>query len=436
MSDYSKAPGDALDEARKQGYTGIHVEQGVPILDRDLNLMHDLLASGMQSMLSRYIGDGIPDTPGEAFAIRSLPEAGGQSENNFQIVGPGACLVGGAEATITASTDYVNQPHAAGLDVSDHPSFPQPLTTPPAGGADSRHDVVYLDVFTIEVDGTPDLDNSHDVGMQTSVRIKTVWTVRVAENAENPPDPKKGHSHYPLARLLRRPGEARITELPAADGQPATQILDLRRRRLTVATLESRLSLLERVLFAPSLDPGPGQIRPRQGRANQPITLSGTNLHKPNTTVTFGGVQAQFADAPQSDTEITVKVPGGITLDGTPKNVTITVGNEIGTAVSDRSFLVLPAPVFAATSPTAPSPFAPTSGPPGTIVTLTGFNFTPGTPTVTFGGKTAVVQQDATYTELKAAVPDGLTGDVKIKIAFPDPRGSSEAASTFKVLPN
>jgi hypothetical protein len=430
MSDYSKPPEEALRDAQGRGYTGIHLEQGVPILDRDLNLMHDLLASGLQSMLSRYIGDGLPASAGDGFAIRALPDASGLTENNFQIVGPGACLVGGTEATITDSVDYNHQPNVASL-AADHPSLPLPLTTPPAGGGDARHDIVFLDVFTTEVGGTPDLDNSADVGMQTSVRIKPVWIARVLENADSPPDPPSGHVHYPLARLLRRSGQAKIADVAPADAQPPTQIIDLRRRRLTVASLEARMSMLENVLFAPSLLRGGGQVTPLVGRINAIVTLNGRNLNKGAIKVTFDGVAADIVTATQSDTKLEVKVPGGVTLDGTAKNVKIAVSNEIGNVVSDRNFGVMPAPVF-----TAPE-FSPKSGPPGTPVTLSGFNFTPGAPTVTFGGKVAVVQADATtYTTLKVTVPDGVRDDVTIKVAFPDPRGSSESATSFKVTAN
>jgi hypothetical protein len=79
--------------------------------------------------------------------------------------------------------------------------------------------LAHLDVFTIEVDGTADLDNSRDVGMQTSVRLKTVWTVRVAEGFGDPAGSGDGALALPARALLRRPGEARITEVTTAGGQ-------------------------------------------------------------------------------------------------------------------------------------------------------------------------------------------------------------------------
>ena len=67
--------------------------------------------------------------------------------------------------TIPADTTYKSQ---AGVPA---------LTTPTAGQPDPRIDVVYLDVFLTEVDGVvdPELVNSLDIGMETSVRLKPAW---------------------------------------------------------------------------------------------------------------------------------------------------------------------------------------------------------------------------------------------------------------------
>ena len=126
MSDFSKPPLDVLRDSQDKGYTGIHIEQGVPILDRDLNLLHDILASRMKSIFSRYIGNGIPSAV-DGFAIHGLPD--GQNTNNFQIAGPGTCLVDGTEVTIAASTDYNNQPNAGWWSWPQRPA-PLPGETP------------------------------------------------------------------------------------------------------------------------------------------------------------------------------------------------------------------------------------------------------------------------------------------------------------------
>ena len=54
MSDFSRSPLELLQVSLQKGYVGLHVEQGVPILDRDLNLQHDLLAATARSLFTRY----------------------------------------------------------------------------------------------------------------------------------------------------------------------------------------------------------------------------------------------------------------------------------------------------------------------------------------------------------------------------------------------
>ncbi|MBH0775545.1 IPT/TIG domain-containing protein [Nocardia bovistercoris] len=421
MSDFSRQPATVLRESLVKGYSGIHIEQGVPILDRDLNLMHDLLAAGVRSLFARYIGDGVPTGGEDAFAIRAMPTPA----NNVMITGPGQCLVGGIEVTIDAATDYSSQPGGS----------PSALTVPVAPQSDPRRDIVYLDIFLVEVDGTPDLDNGRDVGMQTSVRIKPAWIVRVAEDVDiHPvPPPADGHVHYPLAQLLRRRDEATITEGLLFEDRLDQRITDLRRRRLTVASLESRLSRLENALFAPSFtqDVNIGQVKPKFGRVGQEVILRGRNFDKGAIEVLFADVAAQLKP-PLTDDTIVALVPGGVTREGVSRNVRITVRNEIGSAISDKVYLVQPIPVFVAD---AAQQFEPKQGSAQTPVLLRGFNFTPGTAAVTLGDKVAPVQS-ATYNELRVLVPEGLApnGDFKFKVSFPAPRGSVEATTTFRVL--
>ena len=57
MADFSQSPLDLLLTNQQKGYVGIHIEQGVPILDRDLNLLHDLVAATVRAVITRYIGN-------------------------------------------------------------------------------------------------------------------------------------------------------------------------------------------------------------------------------------------------------------------------------------------------------------------------------------------------------------------------------------------
>src|SRR5262245_50901398 len=166
MGNFSKDPFDELRRNREQGYVGLHVEQGVPLLDRDLNLLADLVSSTVREILARHVGSGVAERD-DAFAIEEVP-----AENDLLVAAPpggGACLVGGIQVTIDTPLTYGEQ--------SDVP----PLTTPER----DRRDVVYLDVWVEEVDASRDaaLANDADIAMQTSVRLRPAWQVCVAEDA-------------------------------------------------------------------------------------------------------------------------------------------------------------------------------------------------------------------------------------------------------------
>lgn len=399
MADYSQSPLELLLANQQKGYVGIHIEQNVPLLDRDWNLLHDLITATVRSVITRYIGNGAAQGEG-GFAVQALPA--GENTQDFRIAagdgGPGSALVGGIEVTIPAPLTYKSQP---GLPA---------LTTPTAAQPDPRTDTVYLDVSLAEIDGTVDaeLTNSRDVGVQTTVRLKPVWTVRVAEGVPAPA-PQPGHSLYPLATLLRRRGVATID---------AAMVTDLRQRRLTVSDLERRLALMERVLLLPAfVDASLAQFVPSSGVINQLITLNGGNFDVSSVAVKFGDVPAKVVGAP-SATQIVARVPGGLTPDGTSVQLKVTVTNAGGPVVSDDLFTVHPAPAFADPG----GQFTPVKGTPGTQVVLNGFNFNVGTPQVKFAGVTAAVSGTVTNTKMTVVVPEGLVpsgsanADVKITV--------------------
>ena len=387
MSDFSASPLDFLLANQQKGYTGLHLEQGVPVLDRDLNLLHDLVTAGIRALFTRYVGNGLAAGT-DGFGIQELPA--GHNTQDFQIsagpAGAGSILVGGLEVTISAAVAYSGQAGVA------------PLTTPQPTQPDPRLDTVYLDVFLIEVDGTadPDLNNSHDVGMETSVRLKPAWLVRVAEGVPVP-QPPPGHAFCPLAGLRRPRGVATIDQ---------AMLTDLRQRRLTMSDLEQRLSLMEQVLLLPAFvapSPSHPQFSPRSGNIGDGITLNGRNFNVGSPQVLFGNLPAAIVGTPTAD-QLVVQVPAGLTPDGTTVTVHLTVSNAGGKAVSDDVFLVRLAPAFAAPR----SQFTPVHGTPGTPVTLSGFNFNVGTPRVLFGTVVATAVGPPTANNLTVQVPAGV----------------------------
>ena len=384
MANFSKPPQDTLLSNLERGYVGLHVEQGVPVLDRDLNLLGDLIAASVRRVVARYIGDGVA-AGRDGFRI-----AGVAGDNDFRILagvgdGRGSCLAGGLEATIEAPMLY-----------SDQDGVPA-LATPDSTQPDPRFDAVYLDVFLTQVEGADDAEllNPDDLGLQTSVRLKPAWRVRVAEGVPVP-DPEPGHVHTELARLRRDRGEPRISD-----------ITDLRRTGLNLAAVEARLSSVES-LFLPALNASPNEFNPKFGLPGTNVTLLGRNLDVGTVTVRFGTTPAAIFGSPTS-TQLIASVPVMA-----PGPVKITVETDSGSVTSSDNFTVLapPPPVFSA----SPNQFNPKFGGAGTEVTLFGNHFNIGTVSVRFGTTSAAIVGTPTATQIVAAVPTMSSGPVKITV--------------------
>ena len=150
---------------------------------------------------------------------------------------------------------------------------------------------------------------------------------------------------------------------------------------------------------------------PTAGPVGTTVTLSGTKFSGA-TAVRFNGVSAVFTVI--STTNISVTVPTGAATGS------IAVTTPDGTATSAGSFVVSVAPAITG--------FTPASGNIGTIVTLTGANFT-GSTAVSFGGVSAsfAVNNSA---QITATVPAGaVTGKIRVT----SPSGAGESAALFTV---
>ena len=279
MTDFSQDPDKVLATNLDAGYVGLRIQQGVPILDRDLNLLSDLVAATVRSIVSRYLGSGVAvtvDNSGEipkpkrsdAFLIAEVSVAG--VDNDFVIRAglPGRCLVDGIEVPINEDLEY----SAQGLEA----------LAPPAAG--TREDLVYLDAFLTTEETGPAMENPDDVIVQTSVRLRPAWRVRVAPGATAVPSADPGHGHLPLARIVRRAGQPRIT-----DGA----IIDLRTHCFPLSDL--RRLTLEPILW---------NVPPPTRQPGQAITLTGRNFQfRDDDDVTVGFRRADV------DGEVTVPVP-------------------------------------------------------------------------------------------------------------------------------
>ncbi len=393
MGDFSKEPLTNLINNQDKGYIGVHVEQGVPVLDRDLNLLNDLVSATVRSVLTRYIGNGTARGE-EGFLIQAIP-----ANNDFEIqtglLGSGMCLVGGIEVTIKANISYSAQ---AGVPA---------LTTPSAIEPDPREDTVYLDAWLEEVDGIgdPDLLNGDDIGIQTSVRQRPAWVVRVAQGIPVPaPDP--GHAHYALATLTRPRNQAQIQN---------SMINDLRQIIRPLVDVEDRLAFLESLIVLPAFV-APEFVPPFGGEGT-PVTLSGQNFNIGTPRVFFDAVEAVVNSftADQIDTV----VPAGLTAGP----IKITVMTDVGTAITTGDFTAVVAPPPPVGDPpvlTSPIEFSPPFGGAGTPVTIFGDNFDELGLVVDFGSQTMSIDSVNTGGvphKINLTLPSGFpAGPVTIRV--------------------
>jgi hypothetical protein len=153
---------------------------------------------------------------------------------------------------------------------------------------------------------------------------------------------------------------------------------------------------------------------PTEGPVGKAVIINGKLLSQ-ITGVTFGA-SAATAPTSVSDTLVVVNVP----VDATTGTITVTGAN--GTATSTEQFRVIQAPQIA--------DFTPKSGPVGTVVTITGSNFTD-IDSVQFNGLDA-----ASYTvaadglSITATVPVGAASGF---ITVTNPAGTATSAVVFEV---
>lgn len=303
MGNFSKDPGQLLAASLAKGYVGVRVEQNVPLLDRDINLLGDLVGASLRDVVHRYVGDGAALYDDGAFSIGAIDPPG----NNFTI-GNGTMLVGGLRVTPVGAATYTAQ-------------FGVPPLTPP-DPYQTRVDTVYLDVWLEDVQSEVDPYNADDVGLPTSTRVKPLSRVRVAEGP--PPGPAPGHVHSVLATITRT--GPTIT---------AAQIVDERVTRLNLADLIKRVTKVEADILTlqNALKPRFSVTSPlstRDGYTDRNVVLYGHNFDLGgvvNVMMTVGqtGVSLPVVGEPLP-TSITVRITGNAPKGVAKFRVTTTLG--------------------------------------------------------------------------------------------------------------
>lgn len=153
---------------------------------------------------------------------------------------------------------------------------------------------------------------------------------------------------------------------------------------------------------------------PSMGGVGQMVTITGQNFVKIDTVTFFNGKSALEFQL-LSQTSLIVKVPAGA------ETGKISVGNWLGTSVSEAPFTILVAPNITA--------FTPTSGSVGSLIAITGTGFT-GTTGVKFGAISAQFAV-ASDTLVNATVPAGVISSCKIAVV--NPAGVATSSTRFRV---
>lgn len=217
MGNFSRDPKARLADSVAKHYVGVRLQQGVPVLDADWNELEDLRRHESETIRDWFIGNGIP-ARSDGFLISEYEVS---QVNDFSIR-KGVCIVKGQLAENDSDVRYTTQPNFGNSHLDE------PLLPLSAANADKQF-IVYLDVWEREVDSQEDpvlVDNR--IGVETAIRLKREWAVRVAgvpEDLSKLDNPPSGHAFYRLARLSRRANNNNITK---------DMIVDLRDTQLSV----------------------------------------------------------------------------------------------------------------------------------------------------------------------------------------------------------
>ncbi|MEK6573173.1 MAG: DNRLRE domain-containing protein, partial [Chloroflexota bacterium] len=180
---------------------------------------------------------------------------------------------------------------------------------------------------------------------------------------------------------------------------------------VTNATGINSLTKANYITVSPSIT----SFSPSSGPAGTQVTLTGTGLTG-TTAVKFSGIAATTFTV-DSGTQLRATVPAT----ATSGKIGVTSGGVTGASLTDFTVIVTPAIIS----------FSPTSGPPGTQVTLTGTSFT-GATAVAFNGTAASSFTLDSDTQIRASVPAGATTG---KITVVNAAGSGVSAGNFTVPP-
>jgi hypothetical protein len=392
----------------------VRLQQGVPIIDADLNELDDVRKFELRAYLKWFVGDGIPDgsdgyridaiaaPTADDFIIRAgnTPAAPGTANYDIGLRNTGRAIVDGLDVIIPQDVNYKAQKlfGVAGPDGSP-PIQPIPVI---AGNV-----LIYLDVWERLVKAAEDPTQIlAGVGVESCARMVRQWCVRTRQGTTVPGpadgDFIAGHSTYPLALLNRKLSAPAV---PANIQQ--TDLTDLRHKRLTTSSLENRLQVLEKLILIPAFA-ATNPLVPNKALAGATIDLFGKNFNVGTPVVSIGGLAAALS-GPFTATDVKVVVPA-LAVGTYPVTITTDGGGPITCATLFN--VVSLAPAFNVATPLVPTTAAGVSG--ATIV-LNGTNFDGTGLQVSFGATLATVITSSA-TQISVKLPNIPAGSYTVTV--------------------
>ncbi len=250
-------------------YVNVRLQQGVPIVDADLNELDDIRQFELRAFLKWFVGDGVPDG-NDGFRIAGTGDA-----NDFairagrQLAGPGDALeqglhrvgriiVDGLDVMIAKDVTFAEQPLHEKVAGSDALAarlgvrVVEQLAAPAADGTVAAYLDVWQTLVTADDEGASRLRHE-GLGIETCARVRRDWAVRVRPGTGAPqrddPDFVAGHSYSLLAVIDRRKGDGTVRR---------EDVVDRRHQRLQLAPA----TLVEDVMGGTATDYRAGLRRP------------------------------------------------------------------------------------------------------------------------------------------------------------------------------
>lgn len=252
-------------------YIGVRLQQGVPIVDADVNELDDIRSFELRAFLKWFVGDGVPEGS-DAFHIvatgvaddftiaRGTAPAPPGADNVATGLGfVGRCVIDGRDAIIRSDVAFRSQPlhvsQAGAAALAADWGVPTVAELP----AVDTTIVVFIDLWDRLVTPTEEPTLIFPgLGTESAARLRREWVVRWTTDPAPPtfgdPGYLAGHSYYALATVARHSADPLVR---------TSDVVDQRERRLLLppATLIEDLFGTSPARYRQGLDRPPISVR-------------------------------------------------------------------------------------------------------------------------------------------------------------------------------